>query len=838
MSERSAQWINLPFELQDQPQWAVSGASKAPMGLGPQGGLRYVSVTEPSTWMSFAEACTVAWNNRDTVTTHVTSDGVTVRQTGLDVGYILNAADPFTCIDLDVKDAETTPNNPEKWTTADDFQRYVSIVEHLDSYTERSKSGKGLHVWVRGNIGRGFRRDGIEIYSQERFIICTGNVWIPKPIAEREHLLANMVHQMRPLQKVIVLEEIPEDADDWYILQIAVSAANSEKFSDLWIGKWREYQFPSQSEADLALMSMFTFYSESNAQCKRLFRESGLGKREKAIKDDRYLNNTLQTIRDRQARERNVELSGILAAADNMMALAREQIQALQGGVPPAQQVAGAFGAVTPRTVAPLQVPGTGEPVVTPPPPDAQLAQLAPVSESAVQAGSDGIPWPPGFVGALAQFIYNNSFLPIKEVSITAAIGLLAGITGKAWHIPKSGLNLYIVLVARSAIGKEALHTGISTVVASCIKQFPQFGNFVDFTEYASGPALIKACAQNTSFVNVSGEWGRRMKRIAMEDDREGPMTTLRTQMTNLYQKSAPMSIVGGIGYSSVENNVEALQAVAYSMVGESTPQTFYDSLTESMMEDGFLSRFLVIAYNGDRPDENKAMVEYPDSALVNYLCSLAVQADTNIGNGQSQMVERTEEAARILAAFSHDAADRIRGTNDEARRQMWNRAVLKVLRIAAILAVSDNFMHPVINKEHCDWAITLIMADIDIMKKRLSSGDVGLNDTSRERKAVAVIQEFLSKPIPKSYKVPEAMREAGIIPRPYMQQRTARASAFYKHKFGPNKALTETLQGLIDSGYLMEVKGDKLVEMFNYHGKAFRIIKLPDYEAMSNDRD
>jgi hypothetical protein len=836
--ERASKWGQLPSDLKDYPQWAVAGASKAPMAQGPSGGLRLVSVQEPSTWMTFEQAASIAWANKDTVTTHVTNEGVTVRQTGLDIGYILNAADPYTCIDLDVKDAETTPNHPEKWTTADDFQRYVSIVERFDSYTERSKSGKGLHIWVRGNIGKGFRRDGIEIYSQERFIISTGDVWVPRPISDREFLLSNMIHQMRPLQKVVELEELPAEADDWYILQIAVSAANSDKFSDLWKGKWREYGFPSQSEADLALLSMFTFYSESNEQCRRLFRESGLGKREKAQKDDRYLNTTLKIIRDRQQRERSVELSGILQAADNMLALAQQEIQVLQGGVPPVQQVAGAFGATPPRTVAPLQVPGTGEPVVTPPPPEAQLAQMAPVTPAAAAAGAEGLGWPPGFVGALSQFIYNNSFLPIKEVSITAALGLLAGVTGKAWHIPKSGLNLYIVLVARSAIGKEQLHTGISTVVSACIKEFPQFGNFVDFTEYASGPALIKACAQNTSFVNVSGEWGRRMKRIAHEDDREGPMTTLRTQMTNLYQKSAPMSIVGGIGYSSTENNIEALQSVAYSMVGESTPQTFYDSLTESMMEDGFLSRFLVIQYDGDRPDENTNMIEVPDTALVRYLCGMAFQADANIGNGTSQPIERTEEAARILSEFSHRAANNIRSTNDEARRQMWNRATLKVLRVAAILAVGDNYMHPVIEKQHADWAIQLILADIDIMKKRLSSGDVGLNDTSRERKAVSVIQEYLSKPIPASYKVPEAMREAGIIPRPYLQQRTARASAFYKHKFGANKALTETLESLANSGYIMEVKGDKLVEMYSYHGKAFRVLKLPDYEAFAADRD
>lgn len=838
VTKHASTWNKIPYEMQERPQWAVAGASKAPMGLAPSGGLRLIKVTEPSTWMTFEQACHLAWANRETVTTHVTSDGVTIRQVGLDVGYILNAADPFTCIDLDVKDAETTPNDPSKWTTPDEWQRYVSIVQTFNSYTERSKSGKGLHVWVKGKIGKGFRRDGIEIYSQERFIICTGDVFLQQPIRQQDFLLENMVSRMRPMRDESVLEELPEEADDWYILHIASKASNGEKFLKLWKGLWKEdeFNFPSQSEADLALMSMFAFYSESNEQCRRLFRESGLGKRDKAIKDNRYLDNTLRTIRARQARERMVDTSGIMAAAEQKML--QQEIASMQGGVPAAQQVEGPFGVAPPRISVPLQIPGTGEPPLTPPPAEAALAQLAPVTPSAAQAGKDGLAWPPGFVGALAQFIYNSSYLPVKEVSIVAALGLMAGITGKAWHIPKSGLNLYIVLVARSAIGKEALHTGIATVVSACVRELPQFGNFVDFTEYASGPALIKACAQNTSFVNVSGEWGRRMKRIAMEDDREGPMTTLRTQMTNLYQKSAPMSIVGGIGYSSRENNIEALQSVAYSMVGESTPQTFYDSLTESMMEDGFLSRFLVVEYTGDRPDENEQMIDTPDSALVRYLCGMAFQADANIGNGLSQKVERTEEAAQILAAFSTRSANMIRSTNDEARRQMWNRATLKVLRVAAILAVGDNYMHPVIEKRHADWAISLILADIEIMRKRLDSGDVGLNDTSRERKLVKVIQDYLAKPVSKGYGIGDDMRQANIIPRNYIQTRTSRASAFYKHKLGPSKALDDTLNQLMASGYIMEVKHDKLVDMFNHHGRAFRVLRLPDYDELARDKE
>lgn len=808
------------------------------MALDAKGKLFNVSVTAPGQWMTFEAAVALAEANADTVTTWVNPQGVEVTQTGFTVGYILNAADPFTCVDLDVKDATTHPDDPSKWTSADDFQRYMSIVQHLDSYTERSKSGKGLHIWVRGNIGKGFRRDGVEIYSQERFIISTGDAYVTKGIENREPLLLNMVHQMRPLAKVIELEELPEEADDWYILKVASSASNGDKFMKLFKGLWREDEFgyPSQSEADLSLMSMFTFYSPSNAQCRRLFRESGLGKREKSVKDDKYLNFTLKTIRDRQAREAHIEMSALLQAAENMRQLAQEEIQRLQGGVPAATGVETPFGTLPPRTVVPLQVPGTGEPVVTPQPAEAALAELAPVTPAAIRAAEQGLSWPPGFVGALAQYIFNSSFLPIKEVSITAALGLMAGICGKAWHIPKSGLNLYIVLVARSAIGKEALHDGISNVVNACLSQQPIFGNFVDFTEFASGPALIKACAHNQSFVNVSGEWGRRMKRIANEDDREGPMTTLRTQMTNLYQKSAPRSIVGGIGYSSQENNIEALTSVAYSMVGESTPQTFYDSLTESMMEDGFLSRFLVIQYEGDRPSENANIIEYPDDALVKHLCGMAGQADILISKAESTPVQRTEEAARMLAEFSTRAANNIRSTSDESRRQMWNRATLKALRVAALLAVGDNFSNPVITAAQAQWSIDLILADIAIMQKRLDGGDVGLNDASRERKLVDIMKSYQTKPVPASYKIPDAMREAGIVPRNYLQMRVSRVSSFYKHKFGTSKALDESLQQMISNGIIMEVKQDKLVEMYSHHGRAYRILKLPDYAALASD--
>lgn len=825
-------WGRLPPDLRELPQWVLAGADKVPLAADATK-LHAVSSTRPSEWMSFERAVAAAMANRDLVTTHTTNEGVTVTRKGLDVGFVLHESDPFSCIDLDTKDATTHPGKPELWTTPDDWERHVRIVNRMDSYTERSRSGKGVHVWVRGNIGRGYKRDGVEVYSQERYIICTGDVFKDKPIQDRELELSNMVGQMRalhPLTDQTPLIELPPQVDDWYIFEIAATASNKDKFWKLWNGQWED-EFQSQSEADLALMSMFTFYTDSNSQCRALFRASKLGKREKAQKNDRYLDFTLRLIRARQAVEQSADTSGMLKAADFLEMqrdrnLLSEAVAEAQGGAAVARVVDEPH-----REVLQLAVPGQGDPPQPVPPAASSLAQLAPVQQRLVDAGGAGLPWPPGFVGTVARFIYANSYLPVKEISIVGALGLMAGMCGKAWHIPQSGLNLYIILVARSAIGKEAMHSGLAALVSHCQLQFPYFSNYVDFTEYVSGPALVKACLQNPSFVNVSGEWGRRLKRLAAEDGKEGPLQTLRTQMTNLYQKSGPQSIAGGLGYSNQEGNVASVSGVAYSMIGESTPGTFYEALTESMMEDGFLSRFLIIGYDGDRPDRNPAMLEVPDAALIQALVDICSQAHGQTNAGASQQVGRTEEAAQIMADFDAEAHAQIVATNDESRRQMWNRASLKALRVAALLAVGDHYLSPAITAEHMRWAIDLIRRDIEMMAKRLEAGDVGNGDRARERKLVSIIRDYIQQGrIPKSYRVPEKMHKDGLVPRSYLQMRTQQVASFYNHKLGANRALDDAINACITNGWLMECKGTAVVDGYGHHGRTYRVLDLPDY--------
>lgn len=777
-------WNNIPTALKERNQWCISSGDKVPKTVI-NGQVQFAKVNDSSTWMPFADAVA-----------HAT-------RLGFNLGYVLSPLDPFTCIDLDVKDIENCPNEPHKWTSQEQYDLYYRIMQGFDSYTETSKSGKGLHIWIQGNIGKGCRRDGVEVYSQERYIICTGTIVQNKPIKNQQTMLENMVSQMRQHPRKAEFDEAlnsfenEQEDDDWYILGIAADADNSDKFLALYNGDWAGLGYPSQSEADTALMSMFAFYSNSNEQCRRLFRASKLGQREKAIKNDVYLNRTLALIRSRQIDEKSADVAAMAAASEIVAASAKQLIQPAQPVIP---------------TIAPTPAP-------------VAAAKAAPVGSDIAAVANSGIPWPPGFAGKIAEFIFRSAPRPVKEVAIVAALGLLSGICGKAWHVQNSGLNMYIILVAKSAIGKEAMHSGIAALVSACVKKMPIFYQFVDFKEYASGPALIKACASNPCFVNVCGEWGRKLKRMA-DDSKDGPLTTLRTQMTNLYQKSGPQSVAGGIAYSDKTSNVESISGVAYSMIGETTPTTFYEALTQSMMEDGFLSRFVIIEYKGLRPPLNRNAVMQPSPALEDGLCKMAFQAMSIMSAHNSQPIEKDPAAEEMLQNYEFMCDEQINETDDESYRQMWNRAALKVLRIAGLLAVADNWITPVIKTEHVSWAMTVVTADIDGMQDRLLAGDVGTADSNREMKIMSICRAYFTD---ESSDADPRMRFDGIIPRNYIYRRVRKVSSFDKNVRGASAAMDMSIKSLIDNGNLVEVRAAELINKYKYFGKAFRIISLQE---------
>ena len=744
-----------PAEIKALPQWCLAGDDKRPLSVVNGQLINAEWKENPDCLMPFEWA--VYW----------------AATFGLRIGYVLNPGDLFSCIDLDIPEHFLTPCGAIEPRYQSIFDLYQKIIDTFDSYTEYSSSGRGIHIWVLGKIGLGCRRDGVEVYSQDRFIVCTGN-YIRGELRERQEWLDALVADIRRQQNQgrinteSVLIEVAETETDEAIFERAKTAWNADKFLKLWQGLWQDLNYKSQSEADFALLSMFSFYTPSNAQVRRLFRYSALGKREKAVKNDIYINRSLGWIRAREAEEQKVAEHGAL---------------------------------LTQRLLAEK------------PKSEAQLYTQSPLE------------FPPGAVGALAEYLHSIAVRQHKEIAIATALAIFAGICGKVWQTDGTGLNLYISVLGKTGIGKEQISKGCATVVHEIIPHIPEVSNYINFDSFVSGPALRKGLSDNNCFLNVVDEWGKKVTRLSSE--RDGAMASLRDTLLAFYQKNTMGSISGGLVYSNKDGNVTSSTGVAYSMIGDSTPEEYYEALTKKSMTDGFLSRFIIIDCKNGLPPRNKHGYKIKmSSELAKYIAAVVGFAVGNARAGVCQPVEYTEDAQELMDSIERQTEEIVNGLGQrDLELSAWNRACLNIIKISSLLAIGENYTHPRITTKHIEWAMTVGKNSTYAILERLANGEIGEGDHSRALHVVKLLGHYLTGKTSWKEKADFKMYHNGVISYSYICKSLLRRKIFDENRIGGVNAINLTIKSLIEQGYLLEVPKATAIEEYGFHGRCFKIL-------------
>jgi len=257
----------LPTALIEYDQWICwreqerdGKPTKVP--ITPASG-EFASSTDEQTWTSFDDALEYAESGD-----------------AAGIGFVFTDGDPFVGVDLD------DCRNPDTGTVDEAAE---DIIDRLDSYTERSPSGTGYHVLIRGELPDGRNRKGtIEMYDSARFFTVTGDhvAETPTAVATRQDALAAVHREYlqddsgEPRDKDGSGETAGEpsteiDLDDQELLEKAQNASNGEKFERLWNGNTLSYE--SQSEADMALCFLLAFWTGGDAtRMDQLFQQSGL----------------------------------------------------------------------------------------------------------------------------------------------------------------------------------------------------------------------------------------------------------------------------------------------------------------------------------------------------------------------------------------------------------------------------------------------------------------------------------------------------------------------------------------------------------------------------------
>ena len=213
------------------------------------------STTDPATWGTFDAALSVVAAYEGT-------------------GFVFSADDPYVGIDLD--NCVDADGQVADWAAA--------IVLALDSYTERSPSGTGLHVIVRGKLPPSGRRSGpVEMYEQGRYFTITANAVadLPEAICDRGAALRELHRQVfGDLDAVIAprttVNRRTVEPGDEDLIERMLRSQHGPAIRALWDGDTSAYD-GDDSRADLALVSHLTFWTGGDqARVDRLFRQSGL----------------------------------------------------------------------------------------------------------------------------------------------------------------------------------------------------------------------------------------------------------------------------------------------------------------------------------------------------------------------------------------------------------------------------------------------------------------------------------------------------------------------------------------------------------------------------------
>lgn len=254
----------IPAELRAHDQWVnwqpmLRDGRRTKVPVDPHTG-HAARVNEPGTWGSFADV---------------------VAHPEHGIGFMFTATDSFVGIDID------DCRNPDTGEITAEAQ---ATIRALDSYTEISPSGTGIHVLVRGNLPVGCRKrvGTVEIYDRDRYFTITGHHLngTPTTIEDRTTPLQSlcnqvfMVDQPKPTStrqnSVSRITASGLSRSDRDLLEKGRQARHGDTFDRLWRGDVSGYDH-DHSRADMALCGQLAYLTNGDVdRMDHLFRCSGL----------------------------------------------------------------------------------------------------------------------------------------------------------------------------------------------------------------------------------------------------------------------------------------------------------------------------------------------------------------------------------------------------------------------------------------------------------------------------------------------------------------------------------------------------------------------------------
>lgn len=746
--------------------WGVArnpaGGDKRPWGISPtSGGWMPLSTTDTRGWMTAAEA----WKRAKSL-------GPSAR-----VGALLTPGCGVTVVDMD-----------------EDYDgNQMAMVEWLDSYAETSSSGRGTHIFVQANLAGGVRdaKQDIEVYGQERFIIVTGNVINGWDVVEtRQDKIDRLVARLGGLKNTIkpVAAAMGNAASDDACRAALKRVWKQDKVKRLWKGDWQAMGYPSQSEADMALIEALCFASDDDAVVATTFRKSGLGQREKA--QTNYVERTIGSVRrSRDVGSQYSEMARAIAGVaycDTPAAKAADQAQEIERKMtetdPRDAMIQRLLEQVTALTtqVAELtkQLAEARMPKPDPEPPattrytvddDGAIKELSEVEEADVEVV-------PG--DTTAGFDWDRMFARAAEIAVSGELDALSDDVSEE----PPAVEETVAVVETEGVSNAGLPPGLAGQMVSDLANSVRGDVPVDFATGALLAAVSGLTARN--FSSPSGDSFGITNHVVLCAP-PGSGKNIASVITGLFSDANPAcavaaSVVGGraavaklrsqipagvIHWSEIGTDLARLASdqvgsvglrqviqmfdrapaspaeLTLTQAGTQIPRHYYLSmiadtqpaylehlLSSDASGSGLLSRLTVVNWY-----DGMQMIRGTGGALTETTLStirrLANLQDRVAGSEAPayHRVQMTREAERVMREHATKRARQAAAWRLSGKQTLADAAArvhARAERLATAVAIINNTMAPQITEDIAAWAIRFVAKHLELMKADIAEAD------------------------------------------------------------------------------------------------------------------
>ena len=331
----------------------------------------------------------------------------------------------------------------------------------------------------------------------------------------------------------------------------------------------------------------------------------------------------------------------------------------------------------------------------------------------------------PGKLG-LAVKHYNETAIQYQpQFAVQTALALGSVILGRRWKLEMVGKgtwsSLYFMNLGASGSGKEFTRTYLTSALEES-----KMGYLLGPEKYASEPGLYAALYDKPRHVSIVDEIG--MQRQAMKKAPDANAESVNAKLTSLFGNlagvyRAPSYSMNGKSKAQVaEEQARVIARPALTLVGMSTPSTFFDTLSQAQVLDGFLNRLIVVNSRLKKGLSSRNPWTPIPAKLKNWMIKFGMDADDYIeiendfGDTYGlkhkddpavaeppNVMQISKEASRIERMAEQEFIDLAQSYEQHGIQDLFVRCWEVMIRLSMIIAASND--SEVIEVEDVEWA-------------------------------------------------------------------------------------------------------------------------------------